>query len=47
MSSDTKARVIVLENTLEVPTEGEQLSVCDRLDALFVKTVVIRNENFD
>ena len=47
MSSDTKARVTVLENTLEVPIEGEQLSVCDRLDVLFVKTVVIRNENFD
>ena len=47
MSSDTKARVIVLENTLEVPTEGEQLSVCDRLDALSTKTSMIHSEIAD
>ena len=46
-SSDTKVRVIVLDNILGVPTEGEQLSVCDRLDALFAKTSVIRNEISD
>ena len=44
MSSDTKARVTVLENILGVLAEGEQLSVCDRLDALFAKTAVIQNE---
>ena len=44
MSSDTKARVTVLENILEVLAEGEQLSVCDRLDALSTETTVIRNE---
>ncbi|KAL4632766.1 hypothetical protein ACB092_04G074200 [Castanea dentata] len=32
MSSDTKARVTILENILGVPKEGEQLFVCDRLD---------------
>ena len=47
MSLDTKARVTILENILGVPTEGEQLSVCDRLDALSTKTVVIRNEISD
>nr|POE59508.1 skp1-like protein 1b [Quercus suber] len=47
MSSDTKARVTVLENILGVPAEGEQLTVCDRLDALSAETVVIRNEIFD
>ena len=41
MSSDTKARVTVLENILEVLAEGEQLSVCDRLDALSTETTVI------
>ncbi|KAL4627839.1 hypothetical protein ACB092_05G194500 [Castanea dentata] len=40
MSSDTKARVTVLENILGVPREGEQLSVCDRLDAIFAETTV-------
>ena len=44
MSSDTKARVTVLENILRVPVKGEQLSVCDRLDALSAETTVIRNE---
>ena len=47
MFSDTKARVTVLENILGVPTKGEQLSVCDKLDALFVKNSVIWNEIFD
>ena len=47
MSSDTKARVTVLENILEVLAEGEQLSVCDRLDALFAETAVIRNDISD
>ena len=41
MFSDTKARVTVLENILGVPTKGEQLSVCDKLDALSVKNSVI------
>ena len=44
MSSDTKERVTVLENILKVPVKGEQLSVCDRLDALSAETTVIRNE---
>ena len=39
--------MIVLENILGVPTEGEQLSVCNRLDALFAETSVIRNEISD
>ena len=47
MSSDTKAMVIVLENILGVSVEGEQLSVCDRLDALSVEIAVIRNEIYD
>ena len=47
MSSDTKTRVTVLENILRVPAEGEQLSVCDRLDALSAETTVIRNEISD
>ena len=47
MSSNTKARVTVLENILGVPTKGEQLSVCDRLDALFAETAVIRNDISD
>ena len=37
----------VLENILGVPTKGEQLSVCDKLDALSVKNSVIWNEIFD
>ena len=44
MSSNTKARVTILENILRVPVKGEQLSVCDRLDALSAETTVIRNE---
>ena len=44
MSSDTKARVTVLENILGVPAEGEQFSVYDRLDALSAETSVIQNE---
>ena len=47
MSLDTKARVTILENILGVPAKGEQLSMCDRLDALSAKTAVIRNENSD
>ena len=47
MSSNTKARVTILENILGVPREGEQLSVCDRLDALFAETFVIWNEIAD
>ena len=47
MSLDTKTRVTILEKILGVPTEGEQLSVCDRLDALFAETTVIRNEISD
>ena len=47
MFSDTKARVTVLENILGVPTKGEQLSVCDKLDALSAKNFVIWNEIFD
>ena len=43
MSSNTKAKVTILENILGVPTEEEQLSVCDRLDALSVETAVIQN----
>ena len=44
MSSNTKAKVTILENILGVPAEGEQLSMCDRLDALFTKSSVIWNE---
>ena len=44
MSSNIKARVTILENILGVPAEGEQLSVCDRLDALSAKTIVVRND---
>nr|POF09923.1 hypothetical protein CFP56_54214 [Quercus suber] len=47
MSSDTKARVTVLENILRVPAKGEQLSVCDRLYALSVETTVIWNKISD
>ena len=47
MSSNTKARVTVLENILGVSAEGKQLSVCDRLDALSAETSVIRNEISD
>ena len=44
MSSDTKTRVTVLETILGVSTEGEQLSVCDKLDALSAENSMIRNE---
>ena len=44
MSSDSKARVTVVKKIFGVPAEGEQLSMCDRLDALFTKSSVIRNE---
>nr|POE99683.1 hypothetical protein CFP56_19012 [Quercus suber] len=45
-SLDTKARVTILENILGIPTSGEQLFVCDRLDALSAETTVIWNEIF-
>ena len=44
MSSDTKTRVTVLETILGVSTEGEQLFVYDKLDALSVENYVIRSE---
>ena len=44
MFLDTKVRVIVLETILRVPTKREQLSVCDRFEALAVKTLVVRNK---
>ena len=44
MSSDTKAKVIVLENILGVPREGEQLSVCDKLEVVSVEIAVVRND---
>nr|POE82525.1 hypothetical protein CFP56_67304 [Quercus suber] len=44
MSSDTKIRMTILETILGVPVEGEQLSVCDKMDALSAETSVIRNE---
>ena len=47
MSSDTKARVTVLETILRVPAEGEQLFVCDKLDALSMETFVMWNEIFE
>ena len=47
MSSDSKARVTVLENILGVPTEEKKLSVFDKLDALFAKTSMMRNEIFE
>nr|POF26508.1 hypothetical protein CFP56_40115 [Quercus suber] len=47
MSSDTKARVTILENILGVPAEGEQLSVCDKLNALSAETTVIQNQIAD
>ena len=45
MSSDTKARLTILETILEVRAEGEQLSMCDRLDVLSIETSVVRNEH--
>nr|POF24767.1 hypothetical protein CFP56_54555 [Quercus suber] len=44
MSLDTKTRVTVLENILGVPREGEQLSMCDRLEALSIETTLVRND---
>nr|POE70800.1 hypothetical protein CFP56_32114 [Quercus suber] len=44
MSSDTKARVTVLETIVGVPAEGEQLFVCDRLDTVFAETIAMRND---
>ncbi|KAF3945925.1 hypothetical protein CMV_027750 [Castanea mollissima] len=44
MSSDTKARVTVLETIPRVPAEGEKLSMCDKLDTLFAETAMVRNE---
>ena len=47
MSLNIKARMTILENILGVLAEGKQLSVCDRLDALFAKIAVIWNEISD
>ena len=44
MSSNTKARVTILDTIFGVPAKGEQFSVYDRLDVLFAKTSMIRNE---
>nr|POE81825.1 hypothetical protein CFP56_51981 [Quercus suber] len=44
MSSNTKARVTVLETIVGVPAEGEQLSVCDRLDAVVAETTAVWND---
>ena len=46
MSSNTKTRVTVLGTILRVSVEGEQLSACEKLDALSAKNYdyVIRNE---
>ena len=44
MSSDTKARLTVVENILRVPANGKQLSVCDRLGAVSAETAVVRND---
>ena len=44
MFLDTKVRVTVLETILRVPTKREQLSVCDRFEALAAKTLVVRNK---
>nr|POF08348.1 hypothetical protein CFP56_69825 [Quercus suber] len=44
MSSDTKARVTVLETTVGVPAEGEQISLCDRLDTIFAETTAVWND---
>ena len=44
ISSNTKARVAVLETILRISAEGEQLFVCDRLDALSTETLAVRNE---
>lgn len=44
MSLDTKVRVNVLETNLGVLVEREQLSVCDKFEALAAETLVVRNE---
>ena len=44
MSLNTKTMVIVLENILGVPREGEQLSVCDKLESVSAKIAVMRND---
>lgn len=44
MSLDTKVRVTVMETILGVPTKREQLSICDRFEALVAKTLVVRNK---
>ena len=44
MSSNTKARVTILDTIFGVPAKGEQFSIYDRLDVLFAKTSMIRNE---
>ena len=44
MSSNTKARVTILENILGVPRDGEQLSVRDKLKAVSVETNMVRND---
>ena len=44
MSLNTKTRVIVLENILGVPREGEQLFVCDKLKAVSTETAAVRND---
>nr|POE49948.1 hypothetical protein CFP56_68538 [Quercus suber] len=44
MSSDTKARVTVLETIVGVPADGEQISLCDRLDTVSAETTAVRND---
>ena len=44
MSLDTKVRVTVMETILGVPTKREQLSICDRFEALVAETLVVRNK---
>ena len=44
MSLDTKVRVTVMETILGVPTKRDQLSICDRFEALVAKTLVVRNK---
>nr|POE66741.1 elongation factor p [Quercus suber] len=44
MSSDTKARVTVLETIVGVPAEGEQISLCDRLDTVSAETTTVQND---
>nr|POE58946.1 hypothetical protein CFP56_36597 [Quercus suber] len=44
MFSDTKARVTILETIVGVPAEGEQISLCDRLDTVSAETTAVRND---